>query len=340
MALADITKSAVEAALDEYDNLGGEAFLATYGFAEAKRYWLLRNGKRYPSKAIAGVAHKYVHGDQILASPTFTGGEGTVVKKLQQLGFQIQDRSRNPVWTRDEIILALDLYMTNPASPPRQNSLEVAQLSELLNKLHRLSGNSGFGDDLRNANGVYLKMMNLRALDSAFTTQGKVGMQSGGKLEKEIWAEYDGRLEALRSDAKLLRDAVANSDEFEVAELPPAEAYEGEEGGVIVRLHKRYERDPKLIAKKRQAALAAGTLSCEVCAFDFGVAYGALGLGYIEVHHLRPVHQLKPGSKTKLNDLALLCANCHRMAHRKRIPLTIAELMAAKADHSSRGSQA
>lgn len=90
-----------------------------------------------------------------------------------------------------------------------------------------------------------------------------------------------------------------------------------------MRLHKRYERDPKLVAEKRKAAAATGTLACEVCGFDFKVAYGDLGAGYIEVHHTKPVHTLIAGTKTKLDDLALLCANCHRMAHRKRQPLSL-----------------
>ena len=40
---------------------------------------------------------------------------------------------------------------------------------------------------LRNENGVYLKMMNLRAFDPALTIQSKVGMQSGGKLGQILW---------------------------------------------------------------------------------------------------------------------------------------------------------
>jgi 5-methylcytosine-specific restriction protein A len=95
-----------------------------------------------------------------------------------------------------------------------------------------------------------------------------------------------------------------------------------------MRLHKRYERDPKLIKEKRKAAAPDG-LVCEVCGFDYKAAYGDLGEGYIEVHHLRPVHRLVAGTKTKLSDLALLCANCHRMAHRKRSPLSLEELAAA-----------
>lgn len=128
MALADVTKSAVEAALAEYDSMGGEAFLATYGFADAKRYWIDWQGKQYPSKAIAGVAHKYVDGHQLLPSASFTGGEGSVVRKLRQLGFSVTGSERNPPWSRDELILALDLYMTNPASPPGKGSASVVAL--------------------------------------------------------------------------------------------------------------------------------------------------------------------------------------------------------------------
>lgn len=39
-----------------------------------------------------------------------------------------------------------------------------------------------------------------------------------------------------------------------------------------MRLHKRYERDPKLVRAKRHAAAAAGSLACELCGFDFEAA--------------------------------------------------------------------
>jgi 5-methylcytosine-specific restriction enzyme A len=235
---------------------------------------------------------------------------------------------RNPAWNRDELILALDLYMTNPLSPPSKTSTEVAALSTLLNKMHRLNGTSA-APTLRNNNGVYLKMMNLRSLDPQFTAQGKVGMQSGGALEKVVWAEYAGEREKLAAEAAVIRDAVERANEAKVASLPAAEPYEGEEGGVIMRLHKRYERDPKLITAKKQFAKSAGAITCEVCDFDFQSTYGELGMGYIEVHHTKPVHTMEAGHKTKLEDLALLCANCHRMAHRRRVPLSLAEITAS-----------
>jgi len=327
MALADITKEAVDSAIVEYDELGADAFLAQYGFAPAKRYWLELNGKRYSCKAIAGVAHKYLDGSQLLPSASFTGGEASVGRKLRQLGFVVEAPERNPPWSRDELVLALDLYFTNPTNPPGKGSRAVAELSAILNKLHRLNGVSG-APTLRNENGIYLKMMNLRSLDPAYTAQGKVGMQSGGALEKVVWAAYEGRRADLKTDAEMIRQAVTNANETALEKLPVAEPYEGEEGGVMMRLHKRYERDPKIVAEKRKAAAATGDLACEVCGFDFKATYGDIGEGYIEVHHTKPVHTLIAGAKTKLDDLALLCANCHRMAHRNRVPFTVDELRA------------
>ncbi|MET7850510.1 HNH endonuclease [Streptomyces avermitilis] len=40
-----------------------------------------------------------------------------------------------------------------------------------------------------------------------------------------------------------------------------------------------------------------------------------LGDGYIEVHHRLPFH-ISGVTETRIADLALLCANCHRMCHR------------------------
>ncbi|WP_443969592.1 HNH endonuclease [Sphingobium sp. CR28] len=327
MRLANITKVAVDNAIAEYDALGGEAFMRAYGYAASKQYWLVHNGERYPSKAILGVAHKFVKG-HALSPAQFTGGERTVAHRLRQLGFTVETPLRNPHWTRDEIVLALDLYFTNPANPPGKESRAVAALSDLLNKLHRLNG-SAAGETFRNPNGVYLKMMNIRALDPDFTSQGKVGMKAGGTLERILWAEYEGRRPELRVDAKTIRDAVTAAKEAGLTILPAVEAYEGEEGGIVIRLHKRYERDPRVVAEKRKAAKVKGNLACEVCGFDFEKAYGPLGADFIEIHHTNPVYMMKPGAKTKLADLALLCSNCHRMAHRKRMPLSLDEIHAA-----------
>ncbi|GFN21937.1 HNH endonuclease [Thermanaeromonas sp. C210] len=76
-----------------------------------------------------------------------------------------------------------------------------------------------------------------------------------------------------------------------------------------------YERDPEL----RRAAIRLHGTRCLACGFDFEEAYGERGRGYIEVHHLKPVSALGgPAAVDPRADLTVLCANCHRMVHRRR----------------------
>lgn len=89
MTLKDLTDPvAVHQALDLFDQMGRENFLAKYGFGPAKSYWLLRDGRTYDSKAIAGVAHLIQTG-ALLERNQFTGGLHGAAKTLLDLGFDI-----------------------------------------------------------------------------------------------------------------------------------------------------------------------------------------------------------------------------------------------------------
>jgi 5-methylcytosine-specific restriction endonuclease McrA len=96
------------------------------------------------------------------------------------------------------------------------------------------------------------------------------------------------------------------------------------EGQPMVVQHVRRERSRRLRSKKVEAA--GERPSCEACGFEFERVYGERGRGFIECHHLIPVSELDPATPTRLEDLALLCANCHRMVHVSRPWLGIDEL--------------
>lgn len=104
-------------------------------------------------------------------------------------------------------------------------------------------------------------------------------------------------------------------------------ALEGQER-TILRLHRIRERDSQIIAQAKNAAIKENRLFCEICLFDFAKRYPTLGDNFIECHHKQPIS--KGGLReTKLSDLALVCANCHRMLHRKYFTghyLTVDEL--------------
>ena len=98
------------------------------------------------------------------------------------------------------------------------------------------------------------------------------------------------------------------------------------EGGKKIVISHRYERSPSL----RGAALKIHGYDCAVCGFNFGKVYGIWGKGFCEVHHVRLLSSLGGEDLTDPStDLIAVCANCHRMLHRKkRITLTIDELKA------------
>lgn len=90
------------------------------------------------------------------------------------------------------------------------------------------------------------------------------------------------------------------------------------EGGMRLVSHMARERSRAIAeAKKRNVLAATGALRCEVCGFDFREFYGSVGEGFSEVHHRIPLADADSAIETRLDDLAIVCSNCHRMLHRE-----------------------
>ncbi|AZO04337.1 hypothetical protein [Mesorhizobium sp. M2A.F.Ca.ET.043.02.1.1] len=85
--------------------------------------------------------------------------------------------------------------------------------------------------------------------------------------------------------------------------------------------HLRRERAPGLAsAKKRRFIEEHGFLFCERCGVIPSRALGPHGDACIEVHHETIfVAKMDGVTRTRLNDLKCLCANCHRIIHRERL---------------------
>jgi 5-methylcytosine-specific restriction protein A len=85
----------------------------------------------------------------------------------------------------------------------------------------------------------------------------------------------------------------------------------------------RYERS----RVNRAACIAHHGAQCQACGFDFRVTYGAIGKEVIEVHHKVPVSSMGASySINPITDLVPVCANCHRMLHRRNPPYSVQEL--------------
>lgn len=105
------------------------------------------------------------------------------------------------------------------------------------------------------------------------------------------------------------------------------------EGRQVIRTVKQRQRSRQLIEEAKARFRARhGRLFCEVCGFDFERAYG---VAYIEAHHIQAVSLMdETGAEASTpDDLVMLCANCHRVAHTRTPPYSLDELKAMRSAH-------
>ncbi len=236
------------------------------------------------------------------------------------------ETKRNPPWTRDELLVALDYYLDNPDDYFSPTGNGVLGLTAKISHVAKALGLTG-SDTLRNANGVSMKLLNFRAHDPNHNTKGLI---RGNKLEEVVWAEFADNPTALKKVVASILDVTQVATAEDAPFLPEDDLTEAVEGQLLTRMHRYRERNATIVKRKKAAYLKQhGHLCCEACGFDFHATYGERGGGFIECHHTKPVSELAAGETTKLADLVLLCANCHRMVHASRPWWTVEDLKEA-----------
>ncbi|MFC7882934.1 HNH endonuclease [Streptomyces sp. NPDC057376] len=241
---------------------------------------------------------------------------------------------RIPAWTADELVLAGALVVRNGWRELRTGDREVEYMSELLRSLPLHEPEARTLPSFRSVDSVSRKTTDFMTNHPNYV--GKA-TRCGRPTLLMIQAFITREREMLQV-AQAIEDGIG-SGELHLLPAQPDEVDEtgnsAIEGRLLVRRALARERNPQLRAQKIKHVQRHGApLRCEVCAFSFAETYGELGEQYIEVHHLTPLHISGVG-ETRLDDLACLCANCHRMCHRAspgeswRTPAALRELMRA-----------
>lgn len=222
----------------------------------------------------------------------------------------------NPDWTRDETILALDLYLKHGRKLLDQTHPDVIALSTFLRALP-LYAESVRKESFRNPHGVRLKIQNL---DSA---RRKLDLEespkiSTSRMDLAVWKELGNQpaqaailAQMIRDGAKLLTASEVDTDDEQDEEV-------FSEGRLLTRLHAKRERSKDIRAKAIKSARKSGPLSCKACEKSELTHLGRVAESMFEVHHIRPLSSLVENQTqtTRLSDVAILCADCHRLIHR------------------------
>jgi 5-methylcytosine-specific restriction protein B len=142
MGLSDVTDpSAVVEAIKEADQLGRERFLDKYGFGESRQYFLKYDGRLYDSKAVIGAAHGFQHRDLgPLTSHDFSGGERTVQRQLEKLGFVVTTVSEGgQIGMQAGLERAMAEYPSARQSSPFSGSHPISSLFQSMAQTLRAS---------------------------------------------------------------------------------------------------------------------------------------------------------------------------------------------------------
>lgn len=143
--------AAVQAALDEFGRLGRAAFLEKYGFGKSRDFLVRdpRTGELADSKAVVGAAFGYEHPDAgPLKAADFSGGEATVVPRLQALGFEVVKVGED--WSGAEVAATVKAYFEMLRLEAEQVAFNKAERNAQLRQV--LNGRSKGSVEMKHQN--------------------------------------------------------------------------------------------------------------------------------------------------------------------------------------------
>ncbi|WP_299583546.1 HNH endonuclease [uncultured Sunxiuqinia sp.] len=158
---------------------------------------------------------------------------------------------RNPNWTREEHIVAFNLYCKIPFTKINENYPPVVELANIIG---------------RKKGAVSYKLANFARLDPALKARNVSGLTHGAKGEEIVWNEFHGNWDqlAFESEQILARyKGVTLESEIDLSDIP--ELKEGKEREAIVRTRVNQSFFRKtILASYNQACCITGVQSSEL----------------------------------------------------------------------------
>lgn len=111
-----------------------------------------------------------------------------------------------------------------------------------------------------------------------------------------------------------------------VARLRSESSSDLDEGDPKLRSHYYRDRRSEAARRLKEQAISEERVVCAGCQIDFFEKYGRDCLALIDCHHKIPLSKAEHGGVTRIKDLVLLCANCHRLIHSPQIGLDLERL--------------
>lgn len=283
---------------------------------------------------------KYYPIDKSYLTKTINYKIAEVKNNNKLLDIAKESKKRDPVWHRDELILALELFFRHNPSKINENHPEVTKLSELLNKL-LIHTDRPDKDTFRNNNEVYMKLSNFLRLDSSYSSKGLTG---GGKLETDIWNEFADDLNKLKLASELIKSNIEiNETTRKVKYLVSQKVLDNLKKQTIIFGERELEnaisrmsdeefkdyintfdensslevKDGLLKIRKYNKKIIddlkkRASYCCQICGVS---SIGDYGVSVVEGHH---IESFSLTQNNKPENIMILCPNHHRLIHKAK----------------------
>jgi 5-methylcytosine-specific restriction protein A len=219
-----------------------------------------------------------------------------------------RQNSVNPNWTREELILALDLYFDMDQGQMHKGNQNVIRVSNEIRDL-KIHFDVPDPDKFRNPSSIARRLGNFKTMDDGYDGDG---LKNSSKLAKEVYQEFNNRRDTLRLAAAEIRDKLLRpKTQKESSNFIKKDIHKSD---FLFQFHKNRECDPLVLKVKKEMALATSeTLKCEICGFDANTFYGEIGNDVMEIHYNKELIN-EPGlESSSMDDFIIVCSNCHKV---------------------------
>ena len=207
-------------------------------------------------------------------------------------------------WTRDEVILGLDVLFSNQNVTLTPRHPAIIELSALLNRLpiiHEKSRN----DTFRNPDGVSSQLSRF-----VWSLKYKDKHANIGQLFFDVYTEYKDDIDELHRIAQAIRRCESAIQSMQYSDAVEAEGFP--EGAILSHMHRNTEAR---FTEKCGEALT----ECEVCGIrPKGIYTGMSGSSILGKHLFVSQADFDPAAKLTAADFITVCPNCHRALHLTR----------------------
>lgn len=290
----------------------------------SKKYWLKVREKRYPSKSIFGLAYNEHYGENTESSD-WSGGiskkDHAAIQLRNRLGFEIVSEDGSSVYELWEKKNENVLIRRDNKSFFNNNEFYISKDIEKFFNAENIKCGEKRDICFHYMEKEFLGEIVRSSLECCKVLwKTKLGFREDSnkcsiKKIEHIAIRFQ-RISQSEYGIELLDNQAIDDDRDE----PYVTVISRKEGGKQEFYGTKHERN---YANRKNAikihVKKHGSIKCMICGFDFEEIYGEAGRNFIEVHHIKPLSDMK--EKTEVNpetDLVCICANCHRIIHRHR----------------------